>query len=465
MVGSHVSVDGDTLVTVEKDKMKAYVEITAPVGGGQPCTLQKALQTLRDNQIVFGIDEDKLKEALLESNWGQTIQIATGKEPIHGTDTRISYRFQRSQNTKVDDSAAVNYRDLGLICNVRTGELLAEKIPGTDGTPGMDVMGNELLPKKGKDLALVGGKMTVVDPSGRYLFAQGDGHVALINNRVEITQVFEVRGDVDYSSGDIDFVGTVRISGNVITGFRVKAGGDVEIGGSVEGAEVYADGSVMVKGGITGGAKGIVKAGSNILTRFAENARLEAGHSVYVKEAIIQSHVKAGSSVKVTDKKAIIVGGIIQAASQVESKVLGAQLATQTVVEVGVNPHYRDEYQQLLKDRTEKRKAMENINHSLQTYQRQMKNPDSLTDKQKLALIKLLDLYKSMRQEMNDMEQRIEFLEEQFESSNQGQVKAHDMAYPGVRISIGKCIYIVNDPIKYSAFALDRGEVRVSPLR
>lgn len=466
MNGIGSTVDGEAIVAIDKNHMKAYLEITAPVGDGKPCSLEKAMQALANCRVVFGIDEAMVREALEEHNWGQTLLVATGKEPQNGEDARIVLRFNmKNGSPRVDEGGNVNYKELGLISNVRTGELLAEKIFLTEGQPGMDVTGQELTARKGKDINLGGGKNTTVDPGGRYLFARADGHATVVNNRIQVSPVFDVRGDVDYSSGDINFVGTVRISGNVMAGFKVKSDGDVEIGGSIEGAEVIAEGSILVRGGITGGAKGFVKAGGNISARFVENARLEAGLSVSVREAIIQSQVKAGSMVKVTDKKAIIVGGVIQAGHEVESKILGSQLATQTVVEVGVNPHYRDEYQHITKNRNEKKKTLGNISNSLQSYQRYRQNPEQLNNKQKQVLMKLLDMYNALRKEVDDIEQRIKFLENEFEGRQFAQVKAHDIAYPGVRISIGKLIYIVNDPIKYSAFAVDRGEIRVAALR
>ena len=462
------TVDGEALVIIDANRMNAYLTITAPVGDGQPCTFEKAAQALANSRVVFGVNEDMVNEALQKHNWGQTVQVACGKEPRHGEAAQINYCFSGAEmrnGPRVDENGTVNFKDLGLINNVKAGELLANKIPMTEGIPGMDVTGVPLVARKGKDVILAAGKNTRLDPSGCYLFALADGHASIIGNRVEVNPVFDVRGDVDYTSGDIDFVGTVRIMGNVMTGFTVKAGGDIEIGGSVEGAEVIALGSILVRGGIVGGLKGFVRAEGNITARFVENARLEAGLSVFVKEAIIQSQIKAGSMVKVTDKKAIIVGGLIQAAREVESKILGSQLATQTVVEVGVNPHYRDEYQRILKDSKEKKQTLNNIRQSLQGYQRHLNNPEQLSDKQKQALVKLLDVYKVLRQELEEMDQRMEFLEDEFESSQNAQVKVHDMAYPGVRISIGKSIYIVNDPIKYPVFAIERGEVRVVPLR
>jgi uncharacterized protein (DUF342 family) len=156
----------------------------------------------------------------------------------------------------------------------------------------------------------------------------------VIDRKISIDAVFLLNGNVDFSSGNIDFVGNVLINGSIASGFSVKAQGDIEVKGFIEGAEVIAGGNILVKGGIKSGVKGIVKAGENISARFVENARLEAGKDIIVREAIMQSFIKAGGNVMVSDRKATIVGGVVQASHTVEAKIIGSQLATQTVIEL-----------------------------------------------------------------------------------------------------------------------------------
>ena len=47
--------------------------------------------------------------------------------------------------------------------------------------------------------------------------------------------VYVVPGDVDFSTGNIDFIGSVKVMGSVRNGFSVKAEGNVEIMGRLEG--------------------------------------------------------------------------------------------------------------------------------------------------------------------------------------------------------------------------------------
>jgi len=179
----------------------------------------------------------------------------------------------------------------------------------------------------------------------------------------------------------------------------------------------------------------------------------------------MQSYIKAGGNIKVSGRKALIVGGTIQAGREVEAKVIGSQLATQTIVEVGVNPHLRDEYQILNRVKGEKKKTMDILNHYLQMFQRSGISPENLSEIKKMELIKMLDNLKNLRQELEQITERIATIETEFQKTQAAKVRIMEIVYPGVRISIGQSIYIVNDPIKYSEFILDQGEVRLTSLR
>jgi uncharacterized protein (DUF342 family) len=108
---------------------------------------------------------------------------------------------------------------------------------------------------------------------------------------------------------------------------------------------------------------------------------------------------------------------------------------------------------------------LDNLSSNLQIVQRAGRSPQDLPDKKRLALIKMLDDYKKVKQEMTSLEERMQFLEEEFNRFHGARVRALEVAYPGVRISIGSAIYIINDAIKYSQFVLDEGEVRLTSLR
>lgn len=467
MSESNLNIDGQVKISFSPGKMHAFLEVSAPVGSGVPCQREHVLKALQDNDISYGIDDKVIDQVLQEQNWNKRFLVAKGLEAENGVDGKLIYKFPLATERlvpKEDEKGNIDYHERGLICNVKMGELLVERIPPTDGTPGRDVTGREIPSKRGRDWRLPRGKNTVVDQEERNLYANCDGHVTVVDGKVMVDSVLVIGQDIDFATGNIDFLGNVVIHGNVASGFKVHATGDIEIKGFVEAAEVIADGSIEVKGGITAGSKGVVKAGQNIYARFIENSLVEAGADVLVRESIMQSQVRSGGSVIVSDRRAIIVGGVIQAFNLVQSKVLGSQLATQTVIEVGVNPLLRQEYQNIIKVKSEKKKIYDNLNQNLQTFQRSAVPIDSLSDKKRLTLIKMLDDFKSLRQEMSSFEERLAFLEGEFEKTHSAKVRVSEVVYPGVRITIGQSVYIVNDPIKYAEFIYDGGEVRLTSL-
>lgn len=72
-----------------------------------------------------------------------------------------------------------------------------------------------------------------------------NGHVALVQDKVFVSDVLEVE-NVDTSTGDIEYEGSVLVNGNVLTNFSIKAQGHVEIRGVVEGARIEAGGDIII---------------------------------------------------------------------------------------------------------------------------------------------------------------------------------------------------------------------------
>lgn len=459
--------NGDAIIYMDKNKMNAYLEITPPVGEGLPCTMEQVSKALAEAKIIYGIDESKLEEALQQINWNQKILVAQGTPVIDGQNAVITFKYQLDEKNLTptqDEKGNVDYREMGLIHNVQRGEELAERVPPVPGVKGKDVQGRELLPRTGRDIPLPRGKNTVCNADNTSLYATIDGHLTMVDRKLTVSAVFELNGDVDFSSGNIDFIGNVIIRGNVGSGFTVKAVGDIEVTGFIEGAEVIAGGNITVKGGIKSTYKGIVKADGSIKVRFVENSKLEAGQDVIVREAIMQSYVRAGGNVIISDRKATIVGGSIQAAHTVEAKIIGSQLATQTIIEVGVNPYHREEYYNLLKSRGEAKKHLETVSNNLQMFQRAGLNVQDLPEAKRLLLIEMLDEFKSLKTTVAEQEVRIKLLEEELQRASTARVRALEIAYPGVKITIGSAVYTINDAIKYAQFVMDEGEVRIAPL-
>ena len=80
---------------------------------------------------------------------------------------------------------------------------------------------------------------------GTKLISQVSGHVQLEGDKVFVSNCLELV-DVDASTGDIDYDGSVVIKGNVLAGFSVKAAGDISVSGIVEGATLISGGNITL---------------------------------------------------------------------------------------------------------------------------------------------------------------------------------------------------------------------------
>jgi hypothetical protein len=160
--------------------------------------------------------------------------------------------------------------------------------------------------------------------------------------------------NVDLSTGNINFEGTLRITGDIKAGMRVKVGGDVIVSGMVEAAEINAGGNVSVKGGIVGNASTLVGGGNeteatvtkiyskgSVQALFMEHVHVEAEGSILVDRSVRQCELVAGNEIMVGkqgSRSGQIIGGRVQATQRVSVAVLGSQNGIKTHVQVGSNP-------------------------------------------------------------------------------------------------------------------------------
>ena len=172
--------------------------------------------------------------------------------------------------------------------------------------------------------------------------AECDGNLSFDGSTITVSQIFAVKGDVDYEVGNIHAPEEVQISGSVCSGFTVEAGGSVTIGGAIEaGAYVNAQGDVLVAQSIVGETTRVISLG-DVVTKFIQNSSVVARRDVLVGSYIFNAHVQAGRRIVVEQgggaRGGSIVGGDVQAAQEIEARHLGSTSTDQTVVGICLDP-------------------------------------------------------------------------------------------------------------------------------
>lgn len=147
---------------------------------------------------------------------------------------------------------------------VEKGELLAKKIPATPGVEGERVNGEIYVPQPSKDIKMPAGKNVEITPDGNSMIAAVNGPISRTDKRISIVENFIIPGNLDYSTGNISFIGSVEVNGNLLSGFEIEANDDVLIRQLMEGAKIISGGNVIIQQGIQGNEKEIPQIKSNL---------------------------------------------------------------------------------------------------------------------------------------------------------------------------------------------------------
>lgn len=447
-------------IVVTRDKMEASLQIILPPKS-KPLNMETVLEKIKASGIVFGVNQEAIKKAY--DSPGTSVVCATGQQAVHGTNAQIKYHVTIADKARPQEleDGSVDFKKMNLFTTVQQDDLLAEKILATPGIPGTDVLGHPVIAKPGKDIMLPLGKnVKVVDE--HTIRAEIAGQLMIVNNKVNVFPVIEIKEDVDVSTGNIEFIGNVTVRGSVMPGFSVKADGNVEIFGSVSGGTVEGK-NVVIKMGIQGMHRGYVKAKENVVAKFIENATVHAGMEILVSDVVMHSRITAGKKVQVEGRRGLIVGGNIMAGEEIRAKVVGTQMSTSTELEVGVNPTIREEYQHIRREIKKVEVNLEQTQKALSIL-RAMDQHTIPADKREM-LLKLTKAQFHLVGQAETMRTRMKVIEGEFEEMRAGRIKVADAIYPGVKVVVGTLVKPIRDTLKFVSLHAEDGEIKIGNFK
>jgi len=457
--------DAAATLDVTDGEMKALIMVSEPGPSGADLSAEALLAFLQANGVVHGIREDTLADLEDSPRYGKPILVAEGTRARDGADARIEYNFSVDREAPVlrERDGRVDFKDISRIENVVAGQLLARKIPAEPGSPGQTVGGTVIPATKGRDCEQAIGKNVKLSEDGSSALAEINGQVLLLGGKINVEPVYLINGDVNLHTGNVLFLGTVIIKGNVEDGFSVKAAGNIEVYGSVGKCLLDAEGDIVVHQGIAAKIEGKIRAGRSLYAKFIEHARVEAGEYVVVTDGIIHSFVDANRMILCQGKRAQIVGGRLRSSEEINSKILGSVAGTETVLEVGYDPRSRERLAELEGAKSGIEKSLEEVALNIKTLENLLRVQKKLPPEkaqffteQNEARSQLLGRLEETTREMGSINAYIASL------TNIGKISASERVYPGVRVSIKSANLAVRTEFKYVTFFLQGGEVKVT---
>jgi len=453
-------------VTLSDDRMEAFLSLTDGKGTGKRLELGEVKAELERAGVTAGVDEHAVQAAVARATAGKPVtqvKVARGKKPTESSKERIKFLLQLASGSDVviREGGRADYKNKDRVTTVDAGTRVAQLLPAEqEPEDGWDITGKSVSPRGTAKSELEIGANVRAESQGdgsTLLIAEIAGELIYDRKHIEIRPTYSVRGNVDLTTGNLRFPGSVTVTGAVTTGFYILAGGDVSVGENVEAALISSDGNIMVRQGVKGAGKAVIRAKKNIGIGFAEQATLLSVGDVVVKGACLRCSIKSNGRLVMQSDRGNVVGGSIRVRKGMEVANLGSPTGAKTTVSFG------QDY--LVADRIEKEeKEIENIKAQLARTDMSLAQIEKNGRREELE--QLRHEKKKLMKVMEKRSLRLFTLREKYEEHFPGELRIRGTLYPQVVIESHGRHHELTEPRKGVCITFNptSGRIEESPL-
>ncbi len=387
--------------------------------------------------IKNGVNESLISGMLENKLFDQPMVVAKGTLAVDGVDGYIVEHFEREREIKpqVLENGDTDHKELGIILDVEKGTIIADIFAPTEPVSGLGVSGEELKGRQGKPASVPMGENTSITADGKHLVASTCGNLVFKNGKFNVEQSVTINGNVDSAIGNIEFSGDIIINGDVYFGYTVSSKKSIKISGSVEGANLFADGSIVVGYGINGQQKGTVSAKGDITAMFIENCEMYSEGTISA-QVIVNCHASAEKEILVTSGKGVITGGEVTAVKKIEAKVVGAEINIPTTLRLGMTHRLIQTIQDLEKNIKEIVEEDELIAKNIQ-YLELLETRGEITSDRKELLLKLRTKKPTMKMMLKRLQATLAQKVESAHNVGFCRIEISQTLHPPVRVHFG----------------------------
>jgi len=453
-------IDESFSLNVSVDKLSAAIRFYPPSNGGRYINLNDVLFYLASKNIIYGVDDKAIEYFFRNRIYCTDIVVAFGKRPKEGKDEVVTFSFSTKKNTKpsLNKDGTVDYTNLGLINNCAKDELLCSIEKAVQGTDGMSIYGLEIKAKPVKSGIVKCGANTYMSDDGTKIFASENGHVFIDDGKITVSDVITLK-KVDTSTGNIKYDGSVCVEGDVAASFKIEAGGNIVVKGTVEGAVLKSKGDIIIERGINGNGDAFIFAGGDVVTRFIENANISAKGSVNAT-SILHSNVKSGNEINVEGKRGYIVGGHVIAKNSITANIFGGEMGTTTIIEVGSDPVLKEKIREAMFELNDSNKKLKAILPTVNNITKKLAKGEPIDKIKAMHAQNLMNQKLKYEEIINEKSNLLMSLQDELGASKNAFAMAKNICNGGTTIIIGERSKRVEKPIKCAKFVMVDGQIK-----
>ena len=405
-------------IRISPDKIKVLIDYD-PRREVLEQVVEEVIQDFKNVGLSENCSPEQLKsqiETWMEENKSSRgIVVLEGTPPVAFEDGKIEWARDFFSKDFVEDekTRSINYREREGCASVQEEELLARVIPPRGGKPGLDVFGKSIAPASGRkaDIKVGGSVRKEMDDEVLSLFSTVCGRVRWQARKLSVDKVYVINGSVGLETGNISHPGTVVVRGDIESGSRVEAEGNIDVQGTIEAAEVISGGSLTVKGGVAGGGNCRIRIQGQLFARFLQDANVETGEDVNVEKEILHSTVKTRGAVNMPNGK--VLGGELFALQGIEVMQAGGLGVQNTVLATAVDYRLVEKIESIQQELSGLKRDYERIQAALEPL---LPRERLLKPKRRMALKALKEKVEVAREAIREREEKIEQLESESRS-------------------------------------------------
>ncbi|PCH61920.1 MAG: hypothetical protein COC19_03715 [SAR86 cluster bacterium] len=429
-------------LSISEDKMLVILNSFA-AAGGKSIDTDMLTSALEENGVNSDLCDNELMQRVYAEQTMQDLDLVHGKLPSHGTDTQFEALLGQGESV------------IGII---EAGTALLRRTPCTGGENGQNVLGEVLLAEAGKDIAFDSNfqGVSLDSQDDNLIIAAVKGLPVYSPNGVSIDSVLNL-SEVDIKSGNIDYQGSVFISGDIAPGTEVRATGDITVKGTIENAHVMAGRNIIVSGGILGGEsapeddgskqldneqqRALIKtqlsAGGSISAKFISMIIANAGANIEVQEYINHSFIDAAGQLILGEKagKGRLVGGECHANQGIVANELGTESGIRTLVFAGEALSLKKEHKRIDECRNTMTEDIFKLSMRISGIRKSLKGERPSAEKRQL-MDEIIQQVNDLRDSINDETDVMEDIDEKMLSVDAVTVEIHKHIFANVELSI-----------------------------
>ena len=448
------------------DELKLFAEVLVPEEFNPDSIHASQLEEVFADIPKAHLSLELLMEALRHAQPNSTLEsrrIAKGTAPIHGRNGKLLLLVKPFRGDfRAGELERVDPRYVRAFDNIEVGTVVARILEPTLGTPGSSCFGSPLPPMPGKPAQVDYDPSSLLqrqDIGYQSIVAKSSGYLSVAGNKLQVEHTLNIKGDVSFQTGDIDFIGAITVAGTVKKDFTVQCNDDVQVKGGVSGGSVISKkGSVIIAESVIGDLVSVIRSGGSVLysgqnrrseifakielrAKSLENVYVETGGDLIVEREIRKCSIVCRGAIRLP--KGAIIGGELKAVCGIEAETFGNTAGSQGDLKLLSDIESSAEFL-ALRERIQKHyqaeEALElHLGPLVTTPGRVQLAPEGV----RLKLKKLLREREQVKKSREALELELQSLLSGAHFNRALRVNVLGVLYPGVTISVGKARFSV----------------------